>query len=1138
MTGPAGRPAPFVGRTEELAALDDAFDAASDGLVVALIGADPGVGKTALARACTARLRARSVPVHWGSCAEVGGAPAFWPWVQVLQAMGDGAAELAREALDAHADEPFAAYLAVHDVLQARADRPRVLVLDDLHAADLPSLELLRILATSSSDLPVLVIGTHRLHELRADPARDVLLAAVGSGGRRLHPGSLELPDVRSLLRAGTDAGPEAEADAGRDEPRDRAAADDLAAEVLARSGGNALYVEQLVEAVARGGVAALAEVPVGIRAAVRSRVAPLAAGTRRLLATAAVLAPGFGYDVLAAVAGGTPSQVRDALAPAVDAGLLADSGGGLAFTHALIREALGDELGARARAEAHAAAAAATGSRPDAVPAVVAQHLCDAGELADPVELGRWCGAAAAAARSVGGHREAARWDEEAARAWAAADDLSRQGAHLAAATSDWLTVGDGPRALALSIELADLARRAGSGVLLAHAAVARADVFEPVRDLEGPPLLREALAHPDLAEEPVLRADLLAGLAALSGMPSLEGFRRDGSGARAAITELEALAASGHPRILGRLAEARLNTESGPRHFEDRRRWQAEHARLRPPTANVLDRIQQLYWATSLAFEGGELADVDRWLGEWEVLAERSGSAYWTWRAAMARASLSYARGQVALAEEQAVAPADLVAALHPGMAFRVVSGLLFAIRRDQGRLHEVDGLEPASLGVLGVLLAVARQDLVEARRLLNETVAAAAATGPDDLAWLCLQSVVAVAAEAVGDAARCRAVADALDPFTSQCVMWGRSYVFGMPVAEAVGIARRGAGQPDEAAAAFSLARAWADRVGAVGFGARARVGLASVLPASEPERWALASEGRRTAQRLGFGGLVLEADAVLAATTAGPAGHTAAGDPSSSSSAPSSSPAPSPAAVGRSASVSAQVRTLGRFEVIGAGAVAPARWSSRKARDALKILICGQGRAIPREELIDHLWPTVDPVTGRSRLSVILSFLRTALDPEKRFVTDPLRADRQSVSLDLDLVAVDVEELLAHAAKGLRAGSLADPDPAELQEAALLAERGPFLAEDPYADFAAPLRGVVDRTHRDVLRTLARLAGEAGDAAGSMRWAARLVELDPHDRDARRRLVAELDDAGRHGEADRLRRDGDLGGGPTR
>ena len=68
---------------------------------------------------------------------------------------------------------------------------------------------------------------------------------------------------------------------------------------------------------------------------------------------------------------------------------------------------------------------------------------------------------------------------------------------------------------------------------------------------------------------------------------------------------------------------------------------------------------------------------------------------------------------------------------------------------------------------------------------------------------------------AAEAVGDAARCREVADALDPFSSQCVMWGRSYVFGMPVAEAVGIARRGAGQPDEAAAAFSLARAWAAR-----------------------------------------------------------------------------------------------------------------------------------------------------------------------------------------------------------------------------------------------------------------------------------------------------------------------------------
>ncbi len=151
------------------------------------------------------------------------------------------------------------------------------------------------------------------------------------------------------------------------------------------------------------------------------------------------------------------------------------------------------------------------------------------------------------------------------------------------------------------------------------------------------------------------------------------------------------------------------------------------------------------------------------------------------------------------------------------------------------------------------------------------------------------------------------------------------------------------------------------------------------------------------------------------------------------------------------------VRARVRTLGRFEVVGAGGHEAARWTSRKARDALKVLICRRGRSLPREELIELLWPDVDVAVGRSRLSVVLSMLRAALDPDRRLATDPLRADRQSVSLDLDVVSVDVEEFLAMARDGLREGGVGAPDPTALVMAVALGDEGEFLAEDPYADW---------------------------------------------------------------------------------
>jgi predicted ATPase len=160
---------PFVGREAELAALTADLDAAAAGRGgVVLVAGEPGIGKTRLAEELAAQATARGALVLWGRCWEGEGAPAFWPWVQVVRAyvqaadpaalrhdMGAGAADIAqvvptvRECLpdlpSPPPTEPEAARFRLFDSLAgflrgAAARQPLLLILDDLHGADAPSL--------------------------------------------------------------------------------------------------------------------------------------------------------------------------------------------------------------------------------------------------------------------------------------------------------------------------------------------------------------------------------------------------------------------------------------------------------------------------------------------------------------------------------------------------------------------------------------------------------------------------------------------------------------------------------------------------------------------------------------------------------------------------------------------------------------------------------------------------------------------------------------------------------------------------------------------------------------------------------------------------------------------------------------
>src|SRR5450755_4609564 len=79
----------FAGRHQELRELERGLDDLRDGRGgLFLITGEPGIGKTRLADELTRLAAARGVPAHWGRAWEAGGAPAFWPFIQILRGLG------------------------------------------------------------------------------------------------------------------------------------------------------------------------------------------------------------------------------------------------------------------------------------------------------------------------------------------------------------------------------------------------------------------------------------------------------------------------------------------------------------------------------------------------------------------------------------------------------------------------------------------------------------------------------------------------------------------------------------------------------------------------------------------------------------------------------------------------------------------------------------------------------------------------------------------------------------------------------------------------------------------------------------------------------------------------------------------
>jgi DNA-binding SARP family transcriptional activator len=214
----------------------------------------------------------------------------------------------------------------------------------------------------------------------------------------------------------------------------------------------------------------------------------------------------------------------------------------------------------------------------------------------------------------------------------------------------------------------------------------------------------------------------------------------------------------------------------------------------------------------------------------------------------------------------------------------------------------------------------------------------------------------------------------------------------------------------------------------------------------------------------------------------------------------------------------------IQALGVFRVIRDGVPIPnTAWKSKKARDLLKILVARR-RPTPREQLMELLWPEVDPTLASNRLSVLLSTLREMLQPQPAD-DGPLVSTGGAVSLDLTQLNVDVEDFLTQATAALEADRAKEPDTTARLAAALSAHTGDFLEDDPYQEWATGLAEEVHTTHIALLRALAARLRETLDTDAFVRYSLRLLQQDPYDEEGHLNLVAVLLDAGRLGQARR-------------
>jgi len=424
----------FVGRQWEMgelkACLEDALS--GRGRLVTLVG-EPGIGKTRTAQELATYAGLRGAQVLWGRSYEEQGVPPYWPWVQAIRSyvrerdpeqlrseMGAGAADIAEVVSDVRERLPelqpppqlepdqarFRLFDSIAAFLKTASQRqPLVLVLDDLHWADQPSLLLLQFVARELGGARLLLIGTYRDVELsRQHPLAETL-------GELTRERLFQRVILRGLTQE--DVGRFIEMTSGNTAPRG------LVEAVYSQTEGNPLFVTEVVRLLVQEGALTpdlgrggsrtaptrtegdswTIRIPEGVREVIGRRLNRLSQRCNEALTVASILGREFTLAQLRPLVEDVSEDrlfevLEEALASRVIEEL-PQSVGRYQFTHALIQETLTSELSLTRRVRLHARIAQALedlyGDDADSHAAELAHHFAQAEAMTGTEKLVRY---------------------------------------------------------------------------------------------------------------------------------------------------------------------------------------------------------------------------------------------------------------------------------------------------------------------------------------------------------------------------------------------------------------------------------------------------------------------------------------------------------------------------------------------------------------------------------------------------------------------------------------------------------------------------------------------------------------------------------------------------------------------------
>jgi hypothetical protein len=866
----------LVGRASQLDELRGAWEAVLAGGGAAarlvLIGGEAGIGKTRLCGEAARLARARGATVLYGRCNSEAIVP-YEPFVEalrhyleprgparaaadlgasagplskILPELADHAAPAAPAATDPEGERYLLFEALCSCFVRAAREAPLLLILDDLHWAEEPTLLALKHLARTQERLDLLVLGTFRTTE---HPQQIAQLSDAVAELRR------EQRLVRIAL-SGLDLGAVAELiaeEAGREPTLS------FAETVRGETEGNPFFVQQVLSHMTASGAMRAGDgpleldrtrpwlgVPEGVKDVVSRRIAGLGGATLSALAVASVIGREFRLELLEAVTRRLDAdELLDALDEALESHLIVEAAGqagAYSFSHALVRETFYDSLSATRRARLHRRIGEALIVRhaPDLGPvlAALAHHFNQAARDGN-VERAIEFGALAAA---------------EASRQLAYEEAVGHYERTLLALQS---VCGREAERLNLSLALGDAAWKAGLLELSKETFTAAASMAEALGDSSG--LARAALGYGlGLA---VVQSDVgVVDPAAVSLLErALERIGPGGSALRAQVMaqladelavsderERAIAMASGAVEIARGLGEPAtlafvlMKTYPALWRPDDPERRLAllrEIAELAHSLGDSLRELQAHAWAFTCALELGDPVSVREQLSLIAAATEATPVPYARWVAALVAAMRAQLEGRLEEVEELAQRAVTAGGSANAETAAQLFAVQTLLLRRDQGRLAEllpVFDTVAARYESLWAWTAGAATfygelgDIGRGGSALARLASVGLARLPMQFTWSVGMCFLAEGAYLLGDATLADEAYSLLSPYAGRWAVVPHAAVIG-PIDGALGTFAALMGRPDLAGAHLDGAIAQAEALGACGIAARMRARL---------------------------------------------------------------------------------------------------------------------------------------------------------------------------------------------------------------------------------------------------------------------------------------------------------------------